>query len=166
MDGLRFDSDVPERQGIAGVRQVVRELLLRLEHDHPPRASPVREPIDVGALVRTDVAHRVAAADVAPERDQLGHLIAVACAVRTPEESSLHRSMSPCAASRIVSNAPRDSPPWVSLFVLKAAITAALVAGLKYMNDRKPAWLPVWPMIVAPPRCVMKNESPTESPGA
>src|SRR6184192_91756 len=53
-----------------------------------------------------------------------------------------------------------------SLVVLKAAMTADVVAGLKKRNDRKPAWLPVWPRMVALPRCTTKNESAIESGAA
>src|SRR6185437_1315210 len=67
------------------------------------------------------------------------------------------------AACRIVSNAVGLPSGAESSFVLNAATTAALVAGLKYMNARKPAWLPVWPINVDLPRGRTKNDIPIHS---
>src|SRR5215831_17212592 len=55
------------------------------------------------------------------------------------------------AASRIVSTADVSLPGGRSLEVLNAATTAFPFAGLRYMNAKNPAWLPVWPIRVARP---------------
>src|SRR5919201_6914809 len=65
------------------------------------------------------------------------------------------------AASYIRTYAARAGA--TSFVVLKAAMTADVVTGLKKRNDRNPAWLPVWPRMVALPRCTTKNESAIES---
>src|SRR6202171_5948401 len=76
IDGLGFDLDVVEIDGLADVGESVRQFRLRLERDHPAMTNPGRQPIDKTALVGADVADDIAGPDVLANRSKFGLLIA------------------------------------------------------------------------------------------
>src|SRR6478609_2484436 len=76
MHGPGFNRHVLKPHDAANIREVARELRLRLEHDDPAITDPPRQPIDEAALVGADVTGDVGRAEVLPDLDELPSLVA------------------------------------------------------------------------------------------